>query len=194
MTTQRMDDLIDAINSQHPDLPLEQLTTAVLNAETMQARADRLVAHFVNNAREHGASWAEIGTCLGVTKQAVQKRFTAKASTNMFTQFSEEARLAIMQSQEEARAERAARISPRHLLLGLLSVADSSAALTLASEGVTLASVRAVPVPDSGLDASPAVIPYDDDAKAALAHSVEIAVSAGRATVGTEHVFAAIQG
>ena len=194
MDTQRIDDLIEAVSAQHPDEPLEQLTTAVLNAETMQALADRLVAHFVNNAREGGASWAEIGACLGVTKQAVQKRFTAKTSGNMFAQFSDEARLGIMQAQEEARAEHAAAISPRHLLLGLLSLPEGSAARTLAGQGVTAASLRAVPVPASELDESPAVIPYDDDAKAALTRSVEVATSAGSQTVGTEHVLAAIHG
>ncbi len=193
MTGQRIDDFIEAIHTQYPDEPLEQLTAAVLNAETMQALADRLVSHFVTNARDHAASWTEIGACLGVTKQAVQKRFTAKASGNMFTQFSEEARLAIMQSQEEARAERAATISPRHLLLGLLSVPDSQAAVTLATEGITPASVRNVPTPDSVLDESPAVIPYDDEAKAALARSLELGAANGGETVGTEHLLAAIK-
>jgi hypothetical protein len=38
------------------------------------------------------------------------------------------------------------------------------------------------------------LIPYDDDAKAALARSVELCSAAGGSTVGTEHVLAAIRG
>ena len=35
----------------------------------------------MDQARESGASWTEIGKCMGVTKQAAQKRFVPKAPT-----------------------------------------------------------------------------------------------------------------
>src|ERR1044072_2456324 len=74
----RLDDLIDVIKKVHEE-PLEQLTDAVLAAESLGEIADHLIGHFVDQARRSGASWTEIGKCMGVTKQAAQKRFVPKA-------------------------------------------------------------------------------------------------------------------
>ena len=76
-TTVRLDDLIAAITSAHDDV-LEQLSNALLLAERLDEVADQLIGHFVDQARRSGASWTEIGRSMGVTKQAVQKRFFAK--------------------------------------------------------------------------------------------------------------------
>ena len=73
----RLDDLIDVIKQVHTE-PLEQLTDAVLAAESLGDVADHLIGHFVDQARRSGASWTEIGKCMGVTKQAAQKRFVPK--------------------------------------------------------------------------------------------------------------------
>src|SRR5690349_20893726 len=78
--TVRLDELIDAISTVHGD-PLEQLTTAMLTAEHLGDVGDHLVGHFVDQARRSGASWTQIGVSMGVTKQAVQKRFLPKAGT-----------------------------------------------------------------------------------------------------------------
>src|SRR3954469_1526890 len=75
--TVRLDDLINAIKSVHSD-PLEQLTDAAMAADHLGDVADHLVGHFVDQARRSGASWRDIGASMGVTKQAVQKRFVAK--------------------------------------------------------------------------------------------------------------------
>src|SRR5215210_2703079 len=73
----RLDDLIDTIKKAHTD-PLEQLTDAVLVADHIGEVADALIGHFVDQARRQGASWTEIGSSMGVTKQAAQKRFVAR--------------------------------------------------------------------------------------------------------------------
>ena len=73
----RLDDLIDAIIAVHAE-PLEQLTDAMLAAEALGDVADHLIGHFVDQARRSGASWTQIGQCMGVTKQAAQKRFVPK--------------------------------------------------------------------------------------------------------------------
>ena len=47
------------------------------------ARRDRLetaLADAVLTARRHGRSWSEIGTMLGVTKQAAQRKYSKLAS------------------------------------------------------------------------------------------------------------------
>ena len=74
----RLDDLIDVIKRVHTE-PLDQLTDAVLAAESLDEIADHLIGHFVDQARRSGASWTEIGKCMGVTKQAAQKRFVPRA-------------------------------------------------------------------------------------------------------------------
>src|SRR6188472_2953205 len=73
----RLDDLIAAIKHVHTD-ELDQLTDAVLAAEHLGDVADHLVGHFVDQARRSGASWAEIGRRMGVTKQAAQQRSVPK--------------------------------------------------------------------------------------------------------------------
>ena len=75
-----LDTLIHAIKSVHTDA-LEQLSDAVLAAEHLGEVADHLIGHFVDQARRSGASWTDIGTSMGVTKQAAQKRFVPKADS-----------------------------------------------------------------------------------------------------------------
>src|SRR6202162_6370997 len=73
----RLDDLIDVIKTVH-DEPLDQLTDAVLAAESLGEVADHLIGHFVDQARKSGASWTDIGKSMGVTTQAAQKRFVPR--------------------------------------------------------------------------------------------------------------------
>src|SRR3954453_12413270 len=77
----RLDELIESIKQVH-DEPLEQLTDAVLAAEHLGEVADHLVGYFVDRARRSGASWTDIGRSMGVSKQAAQKRFVPKESTD----------------------------------------------------------------------------------------------------------------
>ena len=67
----RLDDLIDAIRQAH-NQPLEQLTDAVLAAESLGEIADHLIGHFVDQARRSGASWSEIGGWASVSRSAVE--------------------------------------------------------------------------------------------------------------------------
>ena len=142
MTPIRLDDLIDGIRGTYPDQPLDQLTAAVLAAEQLSEVSDHLIGHFVDQARHSGASWTEIGGCLGVTKQAAQQRFVAKQDQNVFTRFTAKARQTVMQAQEEARAGGYPQVAPEHLLLGLLSVPDSIAIRVLSTSGVDADDVR----------------------------------------------------
>src|SRR6187401_1665674 len=105
----RLDDLIGAIKRVHTDA-LDQLADAVLAAEALGDVADHLIGHFVDQARRSGASWTDIGKSMGVTKQAAQKRFVAKADTAAndldpsqgFTRFTPRARNVVMAAQNEA--------------------------------------------------------------------------------------------
>ncbi|UEJ82949.1 hypothetical protein Bra3105_01025 [Brachybacterium halotolerans subsp. kimchii] len=46
-------------------------------AAHLVASADRTLHRFVAAARDQGTSWAQIGSVLGITRQAAQKRFSA---------------------------------------------------------------------------------------------------------------------
>jgi predicted transcriptional regulator len=47
-------------------------------AKELRELADRLEALQVRNAREHGWSWQEIAFLLGVSKQAVHKKYASR--------------------------------------------------------------------------------------------------------------------
>src|SRR5882724_1748054 len=121
----RLDDLIEVIKNVH-DEPLDQLTDAVLAAESLGEISDHLIGHFVDQARKSGASWTDIGKCMGVTKQAAQKRFLPKADTipmdpnEGFARFTPRARRAVVVAQTAAHDARNQEITPDHLILGLL--------------------------------------------------------------------------
>ncbi len=195
----RLDDLIEAIEKVHSN-PLDQLTDAVIAAEHLDDVADHLIGHFVDQARRSGASWTEIGRRMGVTKQAVQKRFVGKEQatldpTHGFSRFTPRARNAVVAAQEAARAGGSAEITPSHLVLGLLSEPDALGVQAIIAQGVTLDSVRgavAATLPPAGDRQSPALIPFDSRAKEALELTFREALRLGHNYIGTEHLLLAL--
>jgi ATP-dependent Clp protease ATP-binding subunit ClpA len=131
----RLNDLIEAIKKVHSDA-LEPLSDAVIAADHLGDVADHLIGHVVDQARRSGASWTDIGTSLGVAKQAAEKRFVPKDSGGVsdldpsqgFGQFTKRARNVVMAAQNEARAADNDEIRPEHVMLGLLSEPDALAA------------------------------------------------------------------
>src|SRR5690606_37750093 len=142
----RLDDLITAIKKVHEE-PLEQLQDAVLAAEHLGDVADHLIGHFVDQARRSGASWTDIGSCMGVTKQAAQKRFVPKSDTidpnEGFTRFTPRARAAVVAAQDAARDATNTEIAPEHLILGLLGDTESLALTILKAQGIEPDQLRA---------------------------------------------------
>jgi hypothetical protein len=191
--TPRLDDLIAGVETAHDD-PLDRVATAVLVAETLDETADHLIGHFVDRARRAGASWTDIGRSMGVSKQAVQKRFVAKEPAQDFTRFTPRARNVVVAAQNEARSAGNAEIRPEHLILGLLVEPEGLAARALAaqkvaSEAVRQAATAALPAPAAEL---PALIPFDARAKKALELTFREALRLGHDFVGTEHVLLAL--
>jgi hypothetical protein len=196
----RLGDLIEAIEKVHSS-PLDQLTDAVIAAEHLDDVADHLIGHFVDQARRSGASWTEIGRCMGVTKQAAQKRFVGKEpasaldATHGFSRFTPRARNVVMASQEAARAAGSAEIATQHLVLGLLTEPYGLAAQAITAQQVALDSVReavAATLPPPGEQTPPALIPYDSRAKEALELTFREALRLGHNYVGTEHLLLAL--
>ena len=197
----RLDDLVDGITKVHTD-PLDQLSDAVIAADHLGDLADHLIGHFVDQARRSGASWTEIGRSMGVTKQAVQKRFVPKGSTSTpgmdpnegFARFTKRAKNVVMAAQEEARSAGNDTIRPEHLVLGLLSEPDALAAQALIAQGVTPQRLRgaaeaALPAPAEDV---PAVIPYDSAARKVLELTFREALRLGHNYIGTEHLLLAL--
>ena len=56
------------------DAPLEGL----VEARRVDGALSKLVRHQVNQARESGCSWTEIGGSLGISKQAAWERFSGE--------------------------------------------------------------------------------------------------------------------
>ncbi len=195
----RLDDLIEAITGVH-DEPLDQLTDAVLAAEALGEVADHLIGHFVDQARRSGASWTEIGKCMGVTKQAAQKRFVPKTPTDTaaldpsagFSRFTERARNVVVQAQNKAHAAGNAEIVPAHLILGLFADPTGLAARLVADQGIDVTAVAEQITLPSRVESVPALIPFDGRAKKALELTFRQALRLGHNYIGTEHLLLAL--
>jgi hypothetical protein len=197
--TIRLDELIDAIKKVHPEA-LEQLSSAVLAADHLGDVADHLIGHFVDQARRSGASWTEIGRSMGVSKQAVQKRFVAKGAeadldvSKGFARYTVRARNVVMAAQNEARAAASAEIGVGHLILGLLAEPDAIAGQAIIAQGVSLDAVRqgVTPTLPPGTDPAPELVPFDARAKKVLELTFREALQLGHNYVGTEHLLLAL--
>ncbi len=196
----RLDDLIDVIKKVH-DEPLDQLTDAVLAAESLGEVADHLIGHFVDQARRSGASWTEIGKCMGVTKQAAQKRFVPKAPTDAgamdpnagFSRFTPRARNLVVAAQNKAHDAGNIEITPDHLLLALFEDSEALAVKLLANQGVTADAVtKAVTLPERTDGDLPALTPFNSAAKKVLELTFRQALRLGHNYIGTEHIVLAL--
>lgn len=192
----RLDDLVSRVTGLHPGGDaLVHLSDAVAMSEMMGGLADRLVGHFVDAARAAGATWAEIGRSMGVTRQAVQKRFVTKLAAAgaldeaAYERFTPRARAVIAASQEEARAAGHDYVGTEHIVLGLLSQPEGLAAKAL-SEKTTPERLRAAMSEVFGPRSVgvPEHIPYTPRAKRAIELSVHEAQRLGHEYVGTEHI------
>ncbi|MFD3911886.1 Clp protease N-terminal domain-containing protein [Streptomyces sp. NPDC088147] len=195
----RLDDLIEAIKKVHGDA-LDQLQSAVVAADHLGDVADHLIGHFVDQARRSGASWTEIGKSMGVTRQAVQKRFVTKDeqtpdANQDFGRFTPRARSVVVASQNKARDGGHTQIGTGHLVLGLLDDPAGLASQVLVAQGVQLATVaeavtEALPEPSG--EPVPDLIPFDARAKKALELTFREALRLGHNYIGTEHLLLAL--
>ncbi|WP_371525688.1 ATP-dependent Clp protease ATP-binding subunit [Streptomyces sp. NBC_01283] len=194
----RLDDLIQAIKTAHPEAALDQLSDAVIAADHLGDVADHLIGHFVDQARRSGASWTDIGKSMGVTRQAAQKRFVPKDPGEMsdldprqgFSRFTPRAKNVVMASQEEARAAGNDEIGPGHLALALLTEPDALAAKALVAQGSSLDAIRegiTTGLPPAVAEV-PDLIPYDAGAKKVLELTYREALRLGHNYIGTEHI------
>jgi hypothetical protein len=118
--------------------PLDRLSAAVLVADELRAQGDELLDRFVAQARRENCSWTEIGTTLGISKQAAHQRFLAseQAAGSWPRNATAEVRAAMVSAQQEARRLGHNYLGTEHALVGLLSQPGGVAAQALCALGV----------------------------------------------------------
>lgn len=197
----QLSDLIAAIKNARSDA-LDQLSDAVIAADHLGEVADHLIGHFVDQARRSGASWTDIGRSMGVTKQAVRKRFVPKGPGDQsdldpsqgFSRFTARARNVVMAAQNEAHAANNDEIRPEHLMLGLLTEPDALGTQAIIAQGVSLEAVRqtvTATLPPAA-DQVPDLIPFDLGTRKVLELTFREALRMGHNYVGTEHILLAL--
>ncbi|WP_367038492.1 Clp protease N-terminal domain-containing protein [Streptomyces sp. Je 1-332] len=146
MTLPDLDDLIAEVDRRcdtahrpggqdQPDW-LALLTVAAQLAGQLQALADDLVEDYVEHCRMHGNSWTDIGTALGVTRQAVQQRFHAPHKRYTPEAMTDDLRETMVHVKQAAVHHRNNYIGTEHLLWGL-TAQDNSAARLLRTADVS---------------------------------------------------------
>lgn len=128
-----------------PSAVLDRLSAALQASERLTLVGDQVVDHFVQQARAAGASWAEIGQRMGVTKQAAQKRYVAPRTDPPADPAGEPVprmRQVVDLATQEARALGHPYVGTEHLLLGALRLDDPLVAGALA--GIDIDEVRAL--------------------------------------------------
>lgn len=100
----------------------------------------------VANALSRGWSWARIGRALGVSRQAVHRKFSSCAPAPLAWSgpvLASNLKVAIVLARTEAAARGDALVGTEHLLLGLLQQGEGPAADALRSAGASLRAMRA---------------------------------------------------
>ena len=168
----RLDDLINAVTEDAADGdPVDAVARAVETAAQLGELADHLVGHFVDEARKSGASWADIGAHMGVTRQAAQKRFVPPKTEDpepvppsSFDRFSDAAREAAVAAIGRARKAQRDSVGGEDLFLGLLDQLDSVAEQAFEAFEVPLEHVRDAAIKAFGQPASPFETDQTDEA------------------------------
>lgn len=177
------------------DDSLAQLETASSTATELTDTTDALLGHYVDRARRDGHSWTEISGVLGVTKQAVHKRFAnIRADRPWFSRLTDRAARTLEAAQQAAVRLGHAYIGTEHLLLGLYSEPEAVATRILLAHDVTAESVEAAVVRIVGRGSTPVegVRPLTPRATDTLSGSLAEALDLGHDYVGTEHVLLAL--
>lgn len=192
-----LNDLISTIERSERE-PLQHVTDAMLLAERIADMGDQLVDHFVNQAREAGASWAEIGGSLGVSKQAAQQRFSSErrvgfkmSKGGLFTRFDETGRHAVQQAVSRARSLPSPEINTLHLVMGLADPASgrSSVAIAeLAGSATDMADAARDALTGPKRSREVKHLPFTDDCKKVLELALREAIRAKNRSIGSEHI------
>ena len=124
--------------------PLDHVASAVTVSAQLEQQADALLGHFVEQARRSGASWTEIGTSIGVSKQAARKRFLPRWDGSdpipedaMYTRFTKRSRNTVIAGAWIARQAGSGQTDVVHLAAGLLTEPAGVAARIIHNAGIS---------------------------------------------------------
>jgi hypothetical protein len=194
----KLDALVAHVVSQHPEGDaLQHLQDAVEVSTHLGEIADHLIGHFVDAARTQGASWTDIGANMGVTKQAVQKRFVPRESEDVdfpaggrLSRFTPRARHTVQEAKKRAASIGNTHVTNMHLLLGLLSEPDGLAAKAIEAVGVSLDTVEATASAtlSSGRRRAVRTVKFSGETKKTLELSLREALRLEHNYIGTEHL------
>ena len=185
------------------ETPLARVAAASRLSIELSALGDQVVDHFVEAARRDGCSWAQIGSVLGVTRQAVQQRYggflrhvrrVGHGRAGM-SRFGPDARLAVVEAQTAARTLGHDHVDTEHLLLGILEAGpDAVGAAVLARCGISqdVVEQEVVAVGGSGTSAARGHIPFSPAAKKVLELSLRESLALGHRHIDTAHVLLAL--
>ncbi|HEY3513374.1 Clp protease N-terminal domain-containing protein [Kribbella sp. NPDC051137] len=182
------------------DDELEQLAAAAATINELTTTGDQALGFFVDRARGAGKSWVEISAVLGVTKQAVHKRFADSWTARpAFERYTQRARTVVQAAADIARERNNAFVGTEHLLLGMYKEPGAIAAKVLVKHGITEDSVRAAVDAESpageptekATDLDRENPPYTRRAAHVLQGAVSEALTLGHNYVGTEHLLLA---
>ena len=190
--------LIERVDRDEAD-PLIKISAAEELSAELGRLGDRLVGYFVEQARAEGYSWSDIGSHLGMTRQAAQQRYTPRQSTltldNLiqgaaFKGLAPRARAAVTDAVDQARRLEHPAVRPADLLLGLLADPQALSVQIVARLGADPAAIRAG-LQDTG-DGAPMVIPVEPATRTALGKALSEAIGLGHNYIGTEHLLLGI--
>jgi hypothetical protein len=178
--------------------PLRLLTDAVIASGRLVELGDDLVDHFVQRARQAGASWADIGQSIGVSKQAAQKRFVSgrpagfrRSRRGLFTRFDTSARVTVKHAVQVAHDVGSPEITTLHLVLGLndpRAGRSSSALAAVTRSPDSLAEAARDGLGEPRASSTTGHIPFADDAKKVLELALREAIHSESRNIGSEHI------
>jgi Clp amino terminal domain, pathogenicity island component len=192
-----LQDLIDTVRQDSPtDGPLDQLATAAATAAQLESTSDALLSHFVDRCRRDGRSWTEISTALGVTKQAVHKRFAGDLADRIIAanpepsleRFTARAR-AVLAAARRAAQQSGVPGNSGHLLLALYTEPEGIASRVLVAMGISAEAVQAAfEALPAAADPQASRTGFTADAARALRDALAVALHFGHNYIGTEHL------
>ena len=187
--------LADAVRQQAPAAPLDRVEAALTISEELAVCADELIGRFVEEARQAGCSWTEIGQRIGVSKQAARQRFTDPCRRAPQTlRLSAPAAGCLEAARREAAADGAAEVGTHHQLIGLFHEGVAAAVLEELGMRADAARAAARELFPGGTSLPSGQPPPQESAAAreALQRAAAIARQAGRGEADTEHLLAAL--
>ena len=174
-----------------PDQALAAIRRLRIELEELE---EAQVAH----ALSRGWSWAQIGRALGVSRQAVHRKYSGCAPTPLAWSgpvLAAAVRVALVVARTEAAARGDALVGTEHLLLGLLQQGEGRGAEALRSAGASLRVLRAaldVLAPSDLCSLNPSQIGMTSRASAAVEQAARAARRERCERIDDEHLLRAL--